>query len=93
MKLYQFALPVTSSNMAAHRQFEQWALTLWGGTTKLPGTGLWRDLHRDYVESVIVYQIACEDTPSLEMVFGLFPDETAIFLAEIGSAEIHYRKD
>lgn len=100
MKLYQFNLPTHTnaglSYEAARKRWERHAIAAAGGLTRAFGfaDGVWVDGDRKYLETIAVYQITCEVSTFkliLAHAFECFPDQLAIFTAELGTATIHSR--
>ncbi len=97
INLYQFNLP-TNTNAGltygpARTSWEAEALKLAGGYTLAPGfaSGVWKGESRVYKETIAVYQVACEPRvgAALEDAFWrLFPDQEALFVADLGPASI-----
>lgn len=98
MKLYSIALPDATNSgrktLIARATWENRALELSGGFTRRPaGEGSWRDpksgeIFHDVMHS---YEVACGELVWRQLVaaaFELFPDQLAIFTAEIGYASI-----
>lgn len=100
MRLYQFTLPVrTNAGLSyelARKRFEAAALKEAGGYTAPQSfkRGVWRGSERDYKEEVAEYTVACElpvFKKLLAVAFEQFPDQEAIFTADLGPATIHAR--
>lgn len=100
MRLYQFTLPVrTNAGLSyelARKTFEREALKLAGGYTAPQSfkRGVWRGAERDYKEEVAEYTVACEPATFkalLAVAFEAFPDQEALFTADLGPATIHTR--
>lgn len=99
MRLYQFNLPThTNEGRNTEQARKNWALEALeraGGFTELPrARGVWRGDERDYDEGVIAYQVACSDDVRgqlLDAAFLYFPDQEAIFFADLGPASIVVR--
>lgn len=97
MKLHQYNLPDRSNDgmtdyCAARAEWERWAIKAAGGVTYV-GTaqGRWVDDGKLYDERMHVYQVALEDGHHdvlMAAAFALFPDQLAIFTAELGTASI-----
>lgn len=101
MLLYEIALPKLDNAgrdcTAALLAWEQVALTNAGGFTRLPhAVGAWRGNDgREYHDIMQCYRVAVDTAPQfaplLNSAFVLFPDQVAIFYAQIGTATIRYR--
>jgi hypothetical protein len=100
MNLYQIVLPLKDNSghdvTPAHRAFQNAVLSVVPGLTKMPQAyGLWDDRGERYIDRVVPYQIACSSNQWRIIVghaFRLFPDQLAIFHAQLGTAEIEYRE-
>lgn len=101
MKLYEFFLPVYDNSGAttglARAQFRKDALQECGGfSLGSRRRGAWIDnTGKVFYDVIAPITIACEPTQRdllLERAFELFPDQKAIFVAEIGTATIYERK-
>ena len=105
MNLYQINLPHHRQYLGldmqkaqnAHKAFRAEVRRIVGDLTRLPTVqGEWLDLGgRVYEDQCIPYQIACTSEEWREIVthaFRLFPDQLAIFHAQIGVATIELRK-
>lgn len=101
MNLYEIALPERDNSCGqlaeAHWLWRKAALDLAGGYTERPtGYGFWRDNGGMVFEDRMVsYRVACEPDVWAKLVakaFDLFPDQVAIFHAQLGTATIEYRK-
>lgn len=99
MKLYQFNLPTNTngglSYELARKAWEKVALEAAGGYT-LAGfsTGVWKGEARIYKETMAIYTVACAPgvLATLEAAFWrLFPDQEALFVADLGPAYITQR--
>ena len=101
-RFYEFLLPDRDNAgivlREERRHWETRALAraggfTWGGIVK----GSWRDDRMQvYTEYMHSYRVACDDIAFqclLTDAFELFPDQVAIFAAEIGRATIHRRQD
>lgn len=95
--LYQFNLPTNTngglSYELARKSWELEALKLAGGYTLAPGfaSGVWKGESRTYKETMAIYSVACEPrvAAALEDAFWrLFPDQEALFCADLGPASI-----
>lgn len=97
MRLYQFNLPHHTNdvqhNYAAERM--EWckrAVSLTGSCNTLGDAfGQWQDGAKLYREHMHIYQVAGSPQDAqmlLADAFKLFPDQKAIFYAEIGTANI-----
>jgi hypothetical protein len=106
MKLFEIALPdVSNSGMSydiARKCFEDDALEYAEGFTALPAArGVWRakpslgdPSPKTYRDVMHCYRIACDAGTFAILInraFYLFPDQLAIFHAEIGEATISER--
>lgn len=100
MKLYQFNIPTNTnaglSYELARKSWEKVALEAAGGFTLAPGfsTGVWTGEARTYRETMAIYTVACEPPVRaiLEGAFWrLFPDQEAMFVADLGPAYITSR--
>lgn len=97
LSLYQFNLPTNTngglSYELARKAWEKEALTMAGGYTLAPGfaLGYWKGDARTYKDTLAVYQVACYPDV-LEYLKGafwrLFPDQEALFCADLGPASI-----
>ena len=101
MKLYEIAIPLFDNaglnTNTARRAFEKSVLASVGGYTRLPAAeGAWLDASgKLYTDRTQSYRLACDDwqfPAVLAEAFRLFPDQLAIFTAEIGTATIHERE-
>lgn len=101
-KLYEIALPVTDNSgmgyAGALLAWEALALERAGGFTSFPeARGCWRgDDGRVYTDTMRPYRVLCSPAAMRALVFDafrLFPDQVAIFVATIGTAEIINRGD
>jgi hypothetical protein len=100
MRLFQFTLPVhTNAGLSyelARKRFSREAVKLAGGITE-PETlhrGVWQGEGRTYRELVAVYQVACDQETAdklLAVAWDAFPDQEALFVADLGPAVIHTR--
>ncbi len=99
-RLYEFALPLRTnagaSYQAAHSKWTDFALGYCEGVTIFPAaTGLWRDKSgKMYSDKMVSYRVLCaqgvmEQLRSL--AFDLFHDQVALFVSDLGTAEITYR--
>ncbi len=98
MNLYQIALPhVDNSMRTTEPKREAWlrrVLKKAGGYTKLGvRDGVWRDPQSGQVfdERMHWFSVACAPDVMGQLMqdaFELFPDQKAIFLAKVGTAEI-----
>lgn len=89
MRLFEVQAP--TDNPAALAAFETELLDLFGGFSSRTVIGAWRDPSdgRVYDERMKVYHVAYDGEPALtNMVFDHFPGERAVFVAEIGTAQI-----
>lgn len=100
MRLYQFNIPTHDNSgksyEAARKRWETMTIAAAGGLTKAPGfsEGVWSDQGKLYRETMQVYTVAT--LPStfkllLAHAFECFPDQLAIFTADLGEATIHER--
>ena len=98
MNLYEVALPAFDNNAKSYgTAVEAWArraLKKAGGYTEM-GTrgGVWRDPADGtvYRETMYWFSVACAPDVMgqlMQEAFSLFPDQKAIFLAKVGTAEI-----
>jgi hypothetical protein len=100
MRLYLFTLPVrTNAGLTCELPRKRWAaeaLRLAGGVTEPQAfnRGVWEGDGRTYREEVAEYKVAC-DKPAfaklLAFAFEQFPDQEAIFTADLGEASINMR--
>lgn len=95
MKLFLIALPPSPPMMVRH-QWENFAAEIAGGYTRLGEVrGAWRDPNGAMIyEPMMQYQVATTHDQWRRLValaFELFPNEQAIFWAEIGTATIETR--
>jgi len=98
MQLHTIKLPIATNDGASYGEalagFENDALVLAGGYTSLPlQQGAWRDPKSGtvYKEWVQPYEVACDADTWADLVncaFRLFPDQLAIFTADLGTADI-----
>ena len=103
MQLFEIALPDVDAHAEdyGYERFawKEEALEFAGGYTVLgKGRGAWRDPKTDIVwaETMHWYQVACDVNTMSDLVahaFRLFPDQKAIFYAEIGWATIRNRRE
>lgn len=103
MRLYQFTLPChTNAGLSyaqARKDWEAYALTYAGGFTRPQAfsDGVWKNTEGNtYKDVVIPYHVACdriEFVTLLAHAFHLFPDQEAIFTADLGEATIHPRTE
>lgn len=99
-KLYQFTLPCLDNRQRsyekARKAWEAKAMDLAGGLTILPlAEGAWKspETGKIYRETVARYDVACDRAVALALVqeaCELFPDQEAIFYAELGVARLVY---
>lgn len=100
--LYQFNIPTnTNAGLSYELARKSWAaeaLTLAGGYTLLPGfaEGFWKGegSPRVYKDTMAIYHVACDPVvlKALKVAFWrLFPDQEALFLADLGPAYIEPR--
>ena len=102
MKLYQLTLPVLDnqghSMVSAIDALDAYTLEVVGGCSRSGGiSGLWRDQHNDkvYADQLVAWHIATAETVFrlvLAKAFELWPDQLAIFWAQIGTATIEHRQ-
>lgn len=105
MNLYQIALPDRRNNGFGDIEYaerrEVWgqrALRRAGGFTELGiRRGAWKDPRTGvvYIEPMHGYQVACDYYTMTELVqdaLELFPDQLAIYVSNVGTAEIFERK-
>lgn len=101
MRLYLFTLPVrTNAGLTCELPRKRWsaeALKLCGGVTEPQAfnKGVWDNGDGlTYREEVAEYKVAC-DKPTfaklLAFAFEQFPDQEAIFTADLGEAAINLR--
>jgi hypothetical protein len=96
MKLWQFTLPNYANDGAsyatARAEWERKARERAGGLTHIGMTvGQWVDAGKLYYEPMQTYQVAASSDIADELLadaFELFPDQQALFRAEIGTASI-----
>ena len=100
MRLYLFTLPVrTNAGLTYELPRKRWAaeaLRLCGGVTEPQGfhKGVWKDGDRTYREEVAEYKVATDKATAAKLLafaFEQFPDQEAIFTADLGEAHIHAR--
>lgn len=100
MKLFELQLPhYTNAGLTtvdAMREFEQWCYAETAGFSRRASvTGCWASGARRYQELMTPYHFAC-DAADFEAIlakaFELFPDQLAIYFAEIGTATIRERQ-
>ena len=100
MNLYEILLPMANNAghgmQSAHTDFHAFLIDHYGGYTKgRPASGYWRNGRGIVIHDYMVpYRVACEPTAWLKIVaraFELFPDQEAIFHAQIGVATIEAR--
>ena len=103
--LYEIALPTKANDGSDYASaliaWEAKALQRAGGFTRRPdGEGAWADQAeasgpiKVYRDTMRPFRVACEQAimdDLLRDAFKLFPDQLAIFVATIGTAEIVYR--
>lgn len=97
-RLFEIALPTFKNDggsyAIAHAKYRAWLLQQFSGYTMLPAAnGAWRDpaSGRVYRDRMIVYRVLwpCTDEPDLlSRAFELFPDQIALYVSKIGTAEI-----
>lgn len=101
MKLYEFFLPVNDNSGAAtglaRAQFQEDVLQECGGFSMgAHKRGAWADnTGKVFYDEIAPITIACEPIQRdwlLRRAFELFPDQKAIFVAEIGEATIYERE-
>lgn len=103
-RLYEIALPMRandgSSYRAAHERFADWALSYAGGVTIFPkADGVWQDEKLPgvvYHDKMVAYRVHCDlgiKNALVTMAMTLFHDQVAIFVSDVGTAEIVYRSD
>ena len=93
---YEIQLPMLDNRerdmTAARNKWQRAALAIAGGFSMLPQIrGTWQGAERAYEEVMQPYHIACsaaEFGRLVETAFELFPDQEAIFTAELGRADI-----
>lgn len=99
MHLYRFTLPThTNAGLSyelARKGFSREALTVAGGFTEQPiAQGVWEGDARTYRETVVSYDVATNEEGSAKLLaaaFRLFPDQEALFVADLGPCAIHSR--
>ena len=100
MRLYEFTIPTHDnagrSYEQARKRWEAHAIAAAGGLTIQPGfaQGVWVDDGKEYRDQVTQYRVACEESTFkllLAHAFECFPDQLAIFTADLGEATIHER--
>jgi hypothetical protein len=100
MRLYLFTLPVrTNAGLSCELARKRWAadaLKLAGGVTEplAFAKGVWEGDGLTYREEVAEYKVACDKpvfAKLLASAFANFPDQEAIFTADLGEATIHAR--
>jgi hypothetical protein len=101
MRLYLFTLPVrTNAGLTYELARKRWAgeaLKLCGGVTEPQSfhKGVWEsDDGQTYREEVAEYKVATDAetfAKLLAFAFVQFPDQEAIFTADLGEAAIHSR--
>jgi hypothetical protein len=101
MNLYQFTLPVYTNNRdsyeKAHAFFQEYVLKTVGGYTDHGQVdGYWKNAEgREFRDRNRIYTVAT--TPAIQdnliaKAFDLFPDQEAIYSAQIGEATITMRQ-
>lgn len=100
-RLYLFTLPVrTNTGLTCELARKRWAaeaLKLCGGVTEPQSfhKGVWDNGDgQTYREEVAEYKVACDAkvfAKLLAFAFDQFPDQEAIFTADLGEASIHTR--
>lgn len=100
MKLYEVHVPLRTNDGRDYRgaieEFENALMEGFGGFHRLqPVKGAWRD-DKDYIETMVPFCVA-DPSPEAEedlraLAFIYFPDQKAIFIAQIGTATIYERE-
>lgn len=100
MKLYEVHVPLRTNDgrdyRAAIEEFENSLMDGFGGFHRLqPVKGAWRD-DKDYIETMVPFCVAAKSISDKldlrDLAFAHFPDQKAIFVAEIGEATIYERE-
>ncbi len=97
--LYEIFVPHATNDgarlyVAERREFERRILDIAGGYTEMgPRRGVWRDPNggRIYSEPMYAYRVMCDNATMgalLGDAFELFPDQVAIFISQLGHAEV-----
>lgn len=88
MRYFEILLPGTAENTS----FEDDCLAIAGGFTKTTANGVWRDPSGVAIwDHLISYRVACtgEQWKKIKAkAIAIFDEEQAIFVAELGQAEI-----
>lgn len=102
MKLFEIVLPLlTNAGLSyekARMSWEAFTTAQAGGFTRLPwADGAWLDpaTKRIHAERVAPYRIACDQEVAsriIDKTFELFPDQLAVMVSEIGTAQIIARQ-
>lgn len=99
MRFYEIQLPARDNRKqdtyVARQQFERAALKAVGGFNRGPNSqGAWKDGATVYRDTMVPYRVACTEEQFaglLMTAFQLFPDQLAIFTADLGTAHIAER--
>lgn len=103
IKLYQFAIPTNTNEGLSYelsrKAFENTALREAGGYTQLSGfaQGVWLSVgppERAIKGQLALYHVAALPEVAdklVEAFWPLFPDQQALFIAELGPAYVHNR--
>ncbi len=98
MRLYEITLPLATNDGAtyhsAHADFTTWLVDVFGGYTATMQNGAWRGPDGAlYCEPSVAYRVASDlaDAPRmlLHRAKELFPDQLAIFWANMGEGHVH----
>lgn len=96
MKLYEILIPeVTNSgasNFAERKIFEAYIFSTVGGFTRLSSVyGAWRGPAGDFFERMVPYRVCCTEEQFVDIsteAFMIFADQAALFVSEIGEAQV-----
>lgn len=99
MKLYEILIPeVTNrgvSTFDTRKSFETYIFEKLGGFTRLSSVyGAWRGRGGDFFERMVPYRVLCTEDIFADITaeaFLFFDDQEAIFISEIGEAQIVHR--
>lgn len=102
MNLYEIQIPVHANGgkryeLARRTKFQDWLLQYAGGYSRNEHAiiGAWRNVAGEvYIEQMMSYHVACSAQAFEKIMaaaFSIFPDQHAIFTAQIGQADIRNR--
>lgn len=92
MQLWEFILPLSDnggrSYARALSETRAVLLDCFGGYTVIEADSGWREGAIPYEAPVACFRVLCEERPSVDWLWDLFPDQKAFHLARIGEGEI-----